>query len=287
MSDIHATPLGMMPGIVIHANEFLSILSGRTLRFVPDPFVFLISWLVGICILLLFVMRRFAIAIAAFFLAVFGLFFGAQFLFSKDMMMNPLILETGPLFALLIGGSAGSLRLLVENHLLESKAIHDKLTGLYKYEYLRERLEEIWKTAKKENWPVTVVMTDLDKFKNINDTLGHETGNLMIQRAGNVIKESVRKFDIVARYGGDEFVILLVETSSAEAAAYKDRLRNYYHQMATGLKEPLLQHSSISIGYATFEPGSADAPATTQELVERADKDLFEDKKARRGWPSR
>ncbi len=287
LSDIHATPLGMMPGVVIQANEFLSILTERTLRFVPDAIAFLLSWLVGLCILILFLLRRFAVSFAAFFIAVFGLFLGTQLLFARDIVMNPLILEIGPMFSFLIGISAGSLRLLVENRFLETKAIHDKLTGLYKYEYLREVLEDEWKRAKKENKPITVIMTDLDKFKNINDTLGHETGNLMIQRAGNVIKESVRKFDIVARYGGDEFVILLIATTESEAIAYRDRLRNYYHEMATGLKEPLLQHSSISIGYATYEPGAAHAPLTTQELVERADKDLFEDKKNRRGWPSR
>jgi diguanylate cyclase (GGDEF)-like protein len=149
------------------------------------------------------------------------------------------------------------------------------------------RLEDEWKRCQKGKLPVSIVMTDLDRFKQINDTLGHEVGNDMIKRAARVIKESVRGYDVVSRYGGDEFVILLWHTTQKEADAYRERLRGLYHGMAKQLA-PELQGSSISIGVATYDP-SVDPlyPTDTQKLIEEADKDLFADKESRRKGPRR
>ena len=130
-------------------------------------------------------------------------------------------------------------------------------------------------------------MTDLDRFKKINDTLGHEVGNEMIKRAADVIRDSARRYDIVSRYGGDEFVVLLWHTNLEEAKAYRERLRGLYHAMAAKL-EPALQDSSISIGVASFDPAvNSSYPQDSQRLVEDADKDLFTDKESRRKGPSR
>ena len=128
-----------------------------------------------------------------------------------------------------------------------------------------------------------MVMTDLDRFKKINDTMGHETGNDMIKRAAAVLKQSARGYDVVARYGGDEFFVLLWQTGHEEAKAYRERLRGAYHQMVKKLEDERLHDSSISIGLATFDP-SVDPrrPESTQKLLEEADKDLFIDKESRR-----
>lgn len=282
-ADTHPTPLGFLPGAVIHANEYVSVFSRRNLRFMPDKLEFLLSWASGACVLLLFLQRRFWLGILGFLLATTGLFFGSQVAFARDVVLEPFVLLLGPAAGALAGILASSLKLLLENRNLESRAIRDKLTDLYKYEYLRECLEEEWKRCKHASVPVSVVMTDLDRFKNINDILGHEAGNEMIRRAGQVIQSSVRHYDIVSRYGGDEFVILLWHANLEEAKAYRQRLRGLYETMARKLDEPLLHESSISIGVATYDPKANSAyPPDAQRLVEDADKDLFLDKEVRR-----
>ncbi len=282
LSDTHPTPLGIMPGIVIHANEFLAISSGRVLRFIPDVVTFFVSWIAGLCVLALFLSGRFWLGALGFVLASAGLFLGAQQGFARDFVMEPFVLLLGPLLAAPAGLLANMLTLFMENKGLETRAIHDKMTGLYKYEYLRECLEEEWRRCKRGNLPLSIVMTDLDRFKRINDALGHEAGNDMIRKVGGVIKESARRYDIVSRYGGDEFVILLWHATLTEAKAYRERLREMYHAMAAQLEDPVLKDSSISIGVASFDPGvNAGYPPDPQRLIEDADKDLFLDKRSR------
>ncbi len=282
-SDTHPTPFGLMPGVAIHANELVSILSGRQLRFLPIQAAFFAAWLAGMVVLILFLLRRFLLACVSAAVIIFALFFGAQFLFNRDLVLDVFILLLGPFLGVVSGITANSLKLLLENRGLETEVIQDKMTGLYTYDFLRVRLDEEWKKCEKSKTPVSIVMMDLDRFKKINDTLGHETGNEMIRRAASVIKESVRGYDVISRYGGDEFVVLLWHANFREAKAYRDRLRNRYHAMAKTLT-PELQDFSVSIGIATFDPNNPDGtnPTSPQTLVEEADKDLLSDKENRR-----
>lgn len=281
-ADTHPTPLGRMSGVAIHANEFLAVTSGRLLSFLPDPAAYLVSWLVALCVVAIFMARKFWLGLFCVALSAAGLFIGAQFAFSKDILVEPFILMLGPLTSLGAGLLIHSARLLWENRGLEMKVIHDKMTGLYTVDFLRTRLEAEWNASKKTGLPVSLVMTDLDRFKRINDTLGHETGNHMILKASEVIRDSVRGYDVVARYGGDEFVILLWRTGRKDAEDYRVRLKDLYYRMTLTL-EPALQSSSISIGIATYDP-SVDPkfPESPQRLIEEADKDLFDDKEKRR-----
>ncbi len=282
-SDRHPTPLGAMSGIALHANELLSILTGRNLIFVSSNFTFTFSWLLGLLVLVFFILNRVWIGIAAFLLAFFGIFLGTQSLLARDYVLEPFILFMGPFLSLVLGVILNSVKLFLENKGLETKIVHDKLTGLYNYDFLRGRLDGEWKASKKNKSALSIVMTDLDRFKKINDTLGHETGNEMIRRAGAVLKQTARGYDVVARYGGDEFFVLLWHSGHEEAKAYRERLREAYHQMARNLQEPGLQDSSISIGIATFDPKiNSKHPENPQKLLEEADKDLFVDKESRR-----
>ena len=283
-SDRHPTPLGIMPGIVIHANEFLALRSGRQLNFISERFSFIFAWLLACLLLFLSLSRQFWIGLVAFVLLFFGLLFTSQLFFQKDLVFEPFILFLAPVLGTVAGTAANLLFLLDETKGLETKVIHDKMTNLYAYDYLRLRLDDEWKRCQKLRLPVSVAMVDMDRFKRINDTLGHETGNQMILRAAAVIKESVRGYDVLARYGGDEFVVLLWHSNLDQAKAYRQRLRALYEKMAAKLEEPLLRESSLSIGVASFEPAiDPPAPRSPQELIEEADKDLFLDKESRRG----
>lgn len=281
--DIHPTPLGMLTGVGIHANEVLSVLAGRELKFAPIGMAFALAWLISVCVLTLFLFRRLWLGILGFLIALGGAFLGAQAAFAKDIVIEPFVLMLGPTLATLTGVFSNSVKLLTENRGLETTIIHDKMTGLYKYEYLRECLGEEFRRSKRAGTPISIVMTDLDRFKKINDVLGHEVGNEMIKRAGKVLEASARKYDVVSRYGGDEFVILLAHTNLEEAKAYRLRLRDMYHAMARALDEEKLKDSSISIGVASFDPKvNATHPPNPQALIEEADKDLFHDKESRR-----
>lgn len=281
--DQHPTPLGVMPGVCIHANELISILTGRALKFTPDEITFLISWIIGLCVLVLFLFHRIWLALAGFVLSIFGILLGVEILFASDLVFEPLILCLGPILGMILGFLTGSIRLLFEKKGLEAKVIHDKMTNLYNYDYLRMRLDDEWRRSQKLRMPLSLAMTDLDRFKKINDTLGHEVGNQMILRAAKVIRDSVRGYDVVARYGGDEFVVLLWHTNSEDAQAWRNRLRDSYHDMAHHLDDPLLKDSSISIGVASFNPEiDPKTPKNPQQLIELADQDLFRDKESRR-----
>ena len=283
ISEAHRTPLGLLSGVGVHANEWVSLEAGRSLRRVPSATAALIGWLICSALLFLFLIRRFWFALPGFILVYFAAFFAAQTLFSSDVVLPFFVLLLAPTLALGVGIGANLVGLLFENQGLSNKVVQDKMTGLYTYDYLRVRLDDEWKHCVKMHLPVSVVMTDLDRFKRINDTLGHETGNQMILRAAGVIKESVRGYDVVSRYGGDEFVILLWHANAAEAKAYRERLRALYHKMAESLNDAMLKTSSISIGVASFDPKADGVKAENpQQLVEWADKDLFEDKESRR-----
>ncbi len=289
LSDEHRTPLGLLPGVVVHANEWVSLEENRPLRQIDANTAALAGWLIGAALLFLFIFfqRRVWLTSLGFALIFFLLFLSAQTLFAHDLQIPLFKLVLGPLLALAVGIAANLLWLFFENQGLSHRVLHDKMTGLYTYDYLRVRLDDEWKRCAKLQLPVSVVMTDLDRFKRINDTLGHEVGNQMILRAAGVIRESVRGYDVVSRYGGDEFVVLLWHANVTEAKAYRERLRSSYAKMASQLTEPMLQMSSISIGHASFDPKSEGMqPKNPQELIELADKDLFEDKESRRKPPT-
>ena len=283
-SEKHATPLGSMPGVMIHANEFFSILSGRLIRFAPSKVTWTLSWAVSLVILALFLWRQFWMALSVFALSGFGLLIGSELLFTQDLVLEPFYLLSGPVFSTVLGAAGCAFSLFLEKRNLEKRVIQDKMTGLYTYDYLRLRLEDEWRRCQRLKIPLSVAMADLDHFKKINDTLGHETGNQMILKAAAVIRESARGYDVVSRYGGDEFVVLLWHSNHAQAQAYRVRLQNLYHAMAEKLDEPLLKASSISVGVASYDPAvNPSDPPNSQPLIENADQDLFQDKRNHRG----
>jgi diguanylate cyclase (GGDEF)-like protein len=290
LSEKHQTPLGLMPGLVVHANEWVALEENRPLKEISKGICAWLGYIAGMLLLCLFFVDKPWIAVLGFIAGLFGIFFSGQFWISKDILLSIFLPLAGLTLAMVSGVLSHLVYLFLENKGLLKKVIQDKMTGLYTYDYLRMRLDDEWKRCEKFKLPVSIVMTDLDRFKKINDTLGHEVGNEMILRAASVIRESVRGYDVVSRYGGDEFVILLWHSNQDEALAYRQRLRLSYETMAKKLEEPRLQDSSISIGIASFDPKSGAAqPKNPQELIEKADKDLFTDKESRRkpGEPTR
>ena len=145
----------------------------------------------------------------------------------------------------------------------EIDAITDALTGLYNHRYLHERLSEELHRARDLQRPLSVLFCDLDHFKDYNDANGHSAGDSVLREVSHVIEQSVRNVDVAGRYGGEEFVVILVETDRTEAFAVAERIRARLKEAAFARGVPL----TVSIGIAGY-PDDGDR---REDLLNKAD----------------
>jgi len=108
---------------------------------------------------------------------------------------------------------------------MKNLAITDELTGLYNFRYLQDRLKEEVKRAQRYERSLALIMADIDYFKNYNDAFGHPEGNKVLKILANILKANVREIDMVGRYGGEEFIIILPEADKEEAREIAERIR--------------------------------------------------------------
>jgi diguanylate cyclase (GGDEF)-like protein len=167
------------------------------------------------------------------------------------------------------------LRALAESR---RQATTDELTGLPNRRYFYERLREELATAQAQGSPLTLLVADLDGFKELNDTLGHQAGDLLLQQIGPRLLDGLRACDTLARLGGDEFAVLLPGCDSAGAVAIVERIRVILDEpfMIRGLN----LHAEASIGIAAFPEHAEDGDT----LVRRADVAMYQAKEAKSGW---
>lgn len=151
------------------------------------------------------------------------------------------------------------------------RAISDSLTGLANYRRFIEALQSELERSGRTNRPFSVLLMDLDKLKEINDRFGHQTGTRAICRVADVLRQHCRAVDIAARYGGDEFSLLLPETGDAAARRVASRIKQH---LEADTEEPKL---AVSIGVATHPVNGASA----QHLLECADQELYAQKASR------
>lgn len=118
-----------------------------------------------------------------------------------------------------------------KNRRLEELVVRDSLTGLYNHKHIIDRLAEEVEKAMRYRHTLSVVMLDIDHFKNVNDTWGHQTGDRVLVAFARLLSESTRSCDIVGRYGGEEFLVILPETGLEAALAFGNRVRERFAQM--------------------------------------------------------
>ncbi|MBC7342695.1 MAG: GGDEF domain-containing protein [Clostridia bacterium] len=148
-------------------------------------------------------------------------------------------------------------------------SIRDALTGLYNYGFFQERLQAEFEAARRSHWPLTLLFVDVDRFKEYNDTFGHFVANQALYEIAQTLRATFRETDIVARYGGDEFAVILPRTGPQEAEAIAERaLRNI---AAARLPQGCL---TVSVGIATYPNQANDV----RSLVEFSDEALYQAK---------
>lgn len=158
-------------------------------------------------------------------------------------------------------------------------SVHDALTGVYNRKGLEEEYERAWQQSRRYNFPLGVAIIDIDRFKEINDTHGHQAGDQVLREFSVVTQRVARGTDIVARYGGDEMVVILPQAGPADVIAFGERLLDTVHKHIFCERSLNLQLTA-SVGVANSAVGSA--VETSQGLMARADHGLYRAKKAGR-----
>jgi two-component system cell cycle response regulator len=158
-------------------------------------------------------------------------------------------------------------------------AITDQLTGLHNRRYMSRHLDNLLASAKKNSRPLAFVIMDVDHFKQVNDTYGHDIGDEVLKEFAARIAANVRGIDLACRYGGEEFVVAMPDTDIAFACSIAERLRKSIETTPVAItRAPGKLGITISIGIARYE-GEAD---TAEALLHRADQALYRAKRAGR-----
>lgn len=162
---------------------------------------------------------------------------------------------------------AGALHNALTFQKAQEQAITDGLTGVKTHRFFMEALSSEWKRSSRAGRSFALVLLDLDRFKFVNDFYGHLEGDLVLQRIGQILETNCRRSDVVARYGGDEFVILMPETTMEQARQLSSKLRGWI------AADPLLREKNISASF-----GIASYPlhgSSPQELIQVADASMY------------
>lgn len=155
-----------------------------------------------------------------------------------------------------------------------SLAITDGLTGLYNRHYLNAHLDNMVRQSINNNKPLSLMIMDMDHFKQVNDTYGHDTGDAVLKQLAEIIIKTVRSADLAARFGGEEFVVLMPETDKNQAKDAAERIRKIVENTEFKLSTGQTFKKTISIGVAFLD----EMGDSGQGLLKRADEALYKAK---------
>jgi diguanylate cyclase (GGDEF)-like protein len=158
---------------------------------------------------------------------------------------------------------------------LGAQAVYDSLTGLFNRRYMEETLKrELSRVTRKKN-PLGLIMADIDHFKRFNDSYGHAAGDVLLRSLGSFFKEHVRREDIACRYGGEEFVLIMPESSLENTRMRAEQIREEIKQLRIWHHGSLIDSVNVSMGVVVFSEHGNSA----ETLLESADKALYKAKR--------
>jgi diguanylate cyclase (GGDEF)-like protein len=166
---------------------------------------------------------------------------------------------------------------VISNEMLKYIGLTDSLTGVYNRRYIDRRLLEEIARARRQQYPISFMYIDIDHFKRVNDTVGHGGGDEVLREVAGRIKNELRTSDALARFGGEEFVVLLIDANLESAAFVAERIRASVAGSMIALSPELQLSVTVSIGVACLEVGTAEGEpeAIARALIERADELLY------------
>lgn len=186
------------------------------------------------------------------------------------------------LFAFILGTSAIAVSYGHTNRKqleqIRDLSIRDSLTGLYNRRYMEETFDREIERAQRSGQKLSVIMTDVDRFKRINDTFGHVIGDLVLANVARIIVDNTRKSDIICRYGGDEFILILPECARQEARDRAEAIRKLAAQSELELEGKCVKEITLSFGISEMPENGQ----TRAELIEAADQALYQSKQSGR-----
>jgi len=194
---------------------------------------------------------------------------------SADLVV-PILFFSGAVFVLLVGRlayqTASDIKKMAH---LECENITDPLMGIHNRRYLEIRLKNLIAEMDRYEESLSCIMADIDHFKKINDTYGHDCGDMVLKKVASILEEKARSYDMVSRWGGEEFIIVCARSNRLESFQLAHRLRQAVEKYEFHFTEKIKGRVTISIGIATWSPDFVNE----DELIKEADNCLYLAKK--------
>lgn len=276
--DIKPTPTeAEYPTIGIIANIISNVLNKQFIFLPPQWINIFIIYLLAIISALLATGKK-PLREISLLLLITGVYFSITFLlFKKGILLSITYPLAGSFITYFIIGTYNFFRLSVEERRLFKMAITDSLTGMYNINYFKVNLQtEIVLSKIDQKRKFCLIMIDIDHFKNFNDTYGHQVGDLVLKETSGVLRSSVRSSDLIARYGGEEIIILLRGATQPEGLRVGEKIRVNTEMRSFG--DDLNNYKvTVSIGLASYNPGDE-----VEAMIKRADDGLYKAKRSGR-----
>ena len=223
------------------------------------------KWLVMTALIFIFIAGYLAYAV---------IFWGQQSAWSEILI--PCIFLFGALFVwLTIALSLQTVTDLLRIHELEAENVTDPLTKAYNRRYLDRRLDDEVARSNRYSLDLSVSMIDIDYFKRVNDTYGHQAGDVILSTVGSLVNASLRDLDVVARYGGEEFLVIFTNTAVNGAALVAERIRQLIESHQFEIADDSGKRQNIQITISVGVAGLVPSCDSKEQLVQAADQALY------------
>jgi len=276
--DIKSTPVSsIMPGVEVQATVFNNIIENQSVKRVSGTVDLIISLILSFIVAFIIIKVQEPVISS-----LITVFIVLGYIFTSSLLLSDYHLWVGVVSPVVFVAVTFTAMYIIK-YVLKAKdfeytyklATTDGLTDLYNHRFFQEKLRENMKKSDRTGSRFSIVLIDIDFFKKFNDTYGHQAGDEVLRQVARVLKRSVKTNDIVARYGGEEMVLILVDADTDSAIAIADRICKTIAGRNFVLAEGLQVNVTISLGIATYP---AHGKQST-ELIEFADKGLYRAKK--------